>query len=564
MLACREPTKEEGSKVNGHRAVPEWHVAKKGAEPGLLDRRAGKRASASAVVLALLLAAFIGAFGAGLFSGEQSAYAAPSGDGGDVMFALGIGGTSDDRFTSVARLPNGGFVAVGYASTALSGDGWSIGNNGGTDAILFVFDNDGNVVRAYNYGGALNDAFESVIVTSDYKALAVGHSSSQPNGNMWPYGNNGGADALIMFVTLDGTGGAYGGTYGGQGNERFTSVTETPDGYVAVGYSNSTFTVGDPTAGAVSTVLNNGDYDGIVFEFNHNGVLVRAEGIGGQYDDRFTSVAATDNGGYVIVGHSKSTFTVGGPTAGVISTIGNNGGTDAILLKYDAYRVFEGGRNYGGQGDDSFNSVTEISDGGIVTVGESNRAFTSDSCAIGNNGGYDAIAFKFGEEGVIEWAKNFGGAGDDKFLSVTEALSGGVAAAGFTSSVFMADEWQVMTNGGYDGMAVGISADGTVQGAKAVGGVSEDYFTSITEVVGGDLVAVGYSVSTFTVEGWTITNKGSYDAIAFKFYAGPPIPEETGGGGADSTTLLIVAAVGAALFVGAVAAAVFMKRKGAV
>ena len=74
------------------------------------------------------------------------------------------------------------------------------------------------------------------------------------------------------------------------------------------------------------------------------------------------------------------------------------------------------------------------SDGGFVAVGNSD-AFDGDwPAGTTGKGGYDATIVKFNSSVVMVWAKNFGGTGNDYFNSVTATSDGGFIAVGFSGT----------------------------------------------------------------------------------------------------------------------------------
>jgi hypothetical protein len=124
---------------------------------------------------------------------------------------------------------------------------------------------------------------------------------------------------------------------GGSASEQYNSVTAVADGYVAVGYSYSN----DAPWG------NNGDNDAIIVKYDLNGNVVWAENAGGNYDDHYYSVTAVADG-YVAVGYSWSTDAIWG----------NNGGGDAIIVKYDLSGNVVWAENAGGSASEYYESVT--------------------------------------------------------------------------------------------------------------------------------------------------------------------------------------------------------------
>ena len=211
--------------------------------------------------------------------------------------------------------------------------------------------------------------------------------------------------------------------------------------------------------------------------------------IGGEFVD----IAATQDGGYVIVG------------------VNNN--NDAIIVKYDKEENIEWQKEYGGSSCDYFDAITSLPDGGYIAVGSSHSE-DIDGLAIENESRADddAIIVKYDKKGNIEWQKKYGGKnGDDYFISVTNTSDGGCIAIGASEST---DLEGITNKGGYDAIIVKYDKEGNVKWQKNYGGSDSDYFNGITSLPDDGYVVVGCSY-TIDIEG--ITNKGGCDAIMVKF-----------------------------------------------
>ena len=183
----------------------------------------------------------------------------------------------------------------------------------------------------------------------------------------------------------------------------------------------------------------------------------------------------------------------------------NKGSADAIIVKYDRDGNQLWVKNFRGSGDDCFYSVVETNDGGIIAVGCS----TSTSAGFTNKGGSDAIIVKYDSNGNQQWVKNFGGSGDDCFYSVIETSDKGIIVVGYSDSTNAG-----FNNKGYDdAIMVKYDRDGNQLWVKNFGGTNGDYFTSAIEASDGGIIAVGYSNSTNA----GFTNKGDVDAIVVKY-----------------------------------------------
>jgi hypothetical protein len=104
------------------------------------------------------------------------------------------------------------------------------------------------------------------------------------------------------------------------------------------------------------------------------------------------------------------------------------GGLLAVLSFACLVDVVQGAqwaKGYGGTGDDVFSSVFPTADGGFIAAG------TTTSFGAG---GYDAWLVKLDAEGNVVWQRTYGGARDDKAYSVKPTLDGGYVVGGYTAT----------------------------------------------------------------------------------------------------------------------------------
>jgi hypothetical protein len=249
-------------------------------------------------------------------------------------------------------------------------------------------------------------------------------------------------------------------TYGGTSWDRAFSVRQTSDGgYIVTGYTSS---------------FGAGNYDVFLIKTDAFGNIQWAKTYGGTNGDNATSVRQTSDGGYIVAGY---TFSFGA------------GGSDIFLIKTDASGNIQWAKTYGGTGDDWASSVQQTSDGGYIVAGYT-YSFGS--------GNLDIILIKTDASGNIQWAKTYGGTGWDIPLSVQQTSDGGYIVAGTTSS---------FGAGGGDIFLIKTNAFGNVQWAKTYGGTGDDVAYSVRQTSDG-----GYIVASYT----SSFGAGTYDAFLIK------------------------------------------------
>jgi hypothetical protein len=166
--------------------------------------------------------------------------------------------------------------------------------------------------------------------------------------------------------------------------------------------------------------------------------------------------------------------------------------------------------NYGGSGNDVLNSVSQTSDGGVIASGYST---STDGDLSGNSGAADFVIAKFDKDGEKTWLKNYGGSGNDVFVSAIQTSDGNIYAVGNSNS----NDGDVGSNkGAYDFIIAKFDEDGNKIWIKNYGGTGHDRFESIVQAGSNSFVVVGYSASS---NGDLPGNKGNNDCVSAMFDA---------------------------------------------
>jgi len=330
--------------------------------------------------------------------GSSDAIIVAFNDDGTLSDALYFGGAGADCFNAIAVSPlNGDVYAVGYSeASSFTGSGYWVEQGfsakGNDDAILVVY-RDGMLNTAMTFGGAGEDGFNDVTVSSNGDVFAVGYSyyDSFGTGDWEDVDGKGNYDAIIVAYMWDSGkntvsfGGAM--NFGGAGHDMFNGVGVTSQGAVfAVGYSYyDSFGTGDWVG-----VTGWGKSDAIIVGFEDYAIF-GALNFGGADDDYFNAVAVSPSGDVYAVGHSYYDSFGTGDWADVEG----KGSYDAIIAVYSEAE-FVGAMNYGGVDDDGFRAVTLLPDGYVIAVGYSyHDSFgTGDWDGVDGNGDYDAIAMR--------------------------------------------------------------------------------------------------------------------------------------------------------------------------
>lgn len=288
-------------------------------------------------------------------------------------------------------------------------------------------------------------------------------------------------------------------TFGGSNEDEANSIIETPDGgFVVLGYTLSND--GDITDKTTT------DADVWIFKLNQLGELLWSKTYGGSADDRGTKIINTFDGGFAVIGFTRS-------NDGDVSF--NNGFYDFWLLKLDASGNLLWEKTFGFSGNDQGQSLLQTSDGGYFLTGFMDFDGTSEqrhnlNKTANRHGVGEFWAVKIESSGEEEWNQYYGGTSNDRAYDVVQTPDGGYIMVGNSESV----DFDI-TNplGSYDYWVVKIDAFGSLQWQQNYGGSGIEIAYAITSTADGNYLVLGDTRSTDQ----QVTNpKGNADAWLIK------------------------------------------------
>jgi len=234
-------------------------------------------------------------------------------------------------------------------------------------------------------------------------------------------------------------------TYGGEISNWGFDVQETSNGgYIIVGKTSS---------------FSSGDYDVYIIKTNSNGDTIWTKTIGGEFEDSARSVRVLSDGGFIIVGQTKSF---------------GAGNSDAYVIRIDMNGDTLWTKTYGGNLSDNGKSIIEVSNGGYLIIGDTNSFVT--------NFLSDIYLIKIDEDGNTLWEKTYGGDDWDVGWSIQETSDNKLIMVGSTQSFGSGDE---------DVYFAKLTQDGDTICTKTFGGASSDWGYSVQEVSDGGYIIVG-------------------------------------------------------------------------
>lgn len=341
------------------------------------------------------------------------------------------GASNSDIGWGIIATPDGGFISVGNTN-----------NFGPQNVNVYIIKTDamGDTVWTQVVGGSLAENGYSVVPTQDGGSIVAGQTYSFGAGN---------ADAYLIKLDPDGNK-EWSRTYGGPANEDIVSALPTTDGgYMLLG---STYSFGQ------------GAFDLYLIKTNAGGDTLWTQTMGDSLEENGLDMVATSDGGFMILGYTKSY---------------GAGGDDIHLTKIDNNGTVLWANTYGGLESDAGSSLIETADGGFAVTGK-----THSFGAFSNDG--DVFLMKTDATGTLLWTQTYGGSGTDWGHKVLQMPDGGYAIGGETYS---------FGAGLIDAMILRTDSLGTLQWAKAYGGLNWDYGRSMALTPQGGFLIMGQTSS---------------------------------------------------------------------
>jgi photosystem II stability/assembly factor-like uncharacterized protein len=368
-----------------------------------------------------------------------------------TTFEKTYGGINSERGVAINKTIDGGYMIGGSTASFTSSE----------DMYLVKLDSTGTIQWTKVYNSFGYDRIHGVEQTIDGGYFLSG------------YVGDGSGLFDLAFAKVDVNGNVVWAKYSGSVEaEEFRKLSLTPDGgFFAAGY-NASFGVGAKDVQAMKV--------------SSTGNIEWAKTYGTLYEDFNSSCKVALDGNYVLAGATDITGGYGiRPTIIKLDTLGN-----IIWAKY-----------YQGYVEDWGRDLIETPDSGFLLVGETK--------SYGLGGSQDIYLIKTNSSGDVEWARSYGGIGNDVAYAVVKSSDGKYVVAGCTSSFGF---------GGYDGFLMKVKVDGSLEWFHTYGGYTSDYIYDMMETpdlgfaltgrrssntLGGDDVylvktdATGYSICAF-------------------------------------------------------------------
>lgn len=247
----------------------------------------------------------------------------------------------------------------------------------------------------------------------------------------------------------------------------------------------------------------------IVFTANHIYAqqlppsVIWQKSFGGSKDDQANAIIKALDGGFIMVGSSKSND---GDVTGHHGSVKN---TDAWVVKISASGDLEWQKSYGGDSADVFNNIIYTSDGNYVCYGST---YSNNGDVTGYHGATDLWVVKINRQGNIIWQRALGGSGGEIGGNIKEFSDGSLYTICSTTSNngdVSGNHFLSPNNPTLDIWVAKLSANGNLLWQKCFGGTAQEQGFELIESFNKD----------FLMEVQIYSNDGD-----FGYVGSPPTP----------------------------------------
>ena len=332
-------------------------------------------------------------------------------DNDNLQWQKTYGGSKDEKAYQIIQTTDNGFAIVGYSK---SDDGNLNKNEGFEDVWVLKLDVNGNILWKTNTGFSGIDKGFSLIQTADggfFVGSILDVTASGGLGNAKFAARHAGGDYWGIKLASNGDV-EWRKYFGGTNTDTCYGVAETSDGYLMIGSSDSN---------DVDIKNNRGTYDFWIVKIDKTGKLLFEKSFGGDEIDEARAITATDDDGFIIIGDTRSSNK---------DVSQNNGGADLWVIKISSEGNLLWEKTFGGSSFDVGRSVRKTNDNGFLISGSSRSA----NNAFLNKGQNDAWILKIDRNGNQQWQKTIGGSEIDFCYDAVELTNGNIISVGESSS----------------------------------------------------------------------------------------------------------------------------------
>ncbi len=339
----------------------------------------------------------------------SDAYLVKLGADGKVAWAQGFGAKRDDAANGVAVRGDKVIVVGNFLDEIKLGD-FTKKSAGSDDAFVAVFDKDGVVQWAWNFGGIDSDGANTVVAAPDGGWIIGGSFSATAEFGTTKLKSRGGTDAMLIKLSSGGDlewvkqfGGAY--------QDLISHLAVDGQGNI---YVQGQFKDLSDWGGKTKLKAGGGsDLDVVLAKYDLNGDYVWAQRFGNAFNDVAGGVTVDPSGHVTMVGSFDKSASFG---QGDDHT--SLGESDIFVARFTPGGKLAWARTLGAEREDIASGVASDAAGNTVTAGWYQGTVDFGKGPLTSKGNKDVFALKLDAKGGTIWAQSFGDKDHDQGRAV--------------------------------------------------------------------------------------------------------------------------------------------------
>jgi len=300
-----------------------------------------------------------------------------------------------------------------------SGAYWQPTNAGIINVFIVKFNDKGIRHWATYYGGNDHDFCKSIGADSQDNIYVVGSAESinfpthQLTGAYWQNNNHGSGNVFILKFTNLGVR-QWATYYGGSYYENVPVMCiDNQDNLFIVGRTYSPDFPTKQLIGAYWQSVISQENDLFILKFNSQGVREWSTFYGGKSYEYCSSMCFDSQNNFYITGYTMSLDFPIKQLAGAYWQANSGGMSDAFILKFNNQGIRQWATYYGGDSFDNGESINTDSNDNIYITGETQSTYFPVQQLSGEywqdtNSGIAAVIMKFDNNGIRQWATQYG------------------------------------------------------------------------------------------------------------------------------------------------------------
>ncbi|MEM0961906.1 MAG: T9SS type A sorting domain-containing protein [Bacteroidota bacterium] len=455
-----------------------------------------------------------------------------------AQFAVSYGSGGTVVPTASALAPDGSIWVAGYFRETLTLGSDRLVSAGGDDAFVAVFEPDGQVRRAFRFGGTEPDRALGIAIAPDGSVCVGGGFERSMDVDPGPgtvtlsgiQSNVGDVAAgFLVRYTADGDIVHARAFVGRTGETRVRDVAVDSDGGCTV--------VGNfiGSLDLDTVTLQSQGADALVAHFDPDGTTQFAIRLGSTGFERGVAVDRGPDGRVCATGAFVGNVDFDPAGGGTLSS--NSFASFVACYTADGEFIYAQALT----GADGASDIAVDASGQAVVVGNAFGSFEVDGTQVGSIGGGDAFLVGFDASGTLRYGHMLGGPGFDVANDVGVDEAGDVYVSGTFEQTADFDpgsgDASVASRGETDVFLARYAADGSFEDLRVGGGSSFDIQSALTVVTGGEALIGGSYRGTATfdlgVSNETLNSSGIQNAFLVRTRIGAAVstgPEVEDGG----------------------------------